>query len=156
MPPLRIVAFSLVLLPLAEIAAFVLVASFIGYPGALALLLLVSAAGFLVLRRATGEALAQLRAATRSGDFGGLHVLRTRGTTAFGGILLLVPGFITGLLGVLTLIPQSRQRLIGWWSSGVAASRRPDGGPTVVDLSPQEWERLPTPQLGRRKRRRDG
>src|ERR1700687_1943377 len=139
MHPLKMVAFGLLALPLAEFVAFLLVAGFLGFATALALLILVSLAGLLILRQAGGSAVTRLRAATGNAKIASVALDGSGTATALGGILLVIPGFITGLLGVLVILPVSR----GWLLS--AARRwftrsRSQTGAQVVELAPDEWE----------------
>ena len=55
------IATGLLVLPVAELAAFILVASQVGFTTALGLMILISLAGVLVLRHAGGGALARRR-----------------------------------------------------------------------------------------------
>jgi UPF0716 protein FxsA len=150
MKPLKGVAFGLLALPAAEIAAFIAVASLIGIGAAVVLLVLISFTGVLVLRKVGGSTMTHLRAApaqTPNAILGGTAV-----ASALGGILLLIPGFITGLLGALVVFPVSR----GWLLSRFRRLFSSDGsraGPQIVDLAPGEWQVLPNPKLPPRKRR---
>jgi UPF0716 protein FxsA len=139
---------AILLLPVAEIATFVAVAMLIGWTWAFALTLATSAAGFLVLKRGGRGRIAGLgRMATdrRVGDIeaqaGGLLGI-------VGGILLLLPGFLTDIAGALLLLPRVRR--------SVAARFRPimPGEPndrTVIDLEPDEWRQMPDPKKRRRR-----
>jgi UPF0716 protein FxsA len=95
----------------AEIAAFVLVAGQIGFLWALAILILVSALGPLVVRRVgvgvmvhTQQRLARGEVPTRE-LLDGLVVL-------IGGVLICVPGFIGDALGLLLMIGAVRHSVI--------------------------------------------
>jgi UPF0716 protein FxsA len=150
MHPLKGVAFGLLALPVAEIAAFIVVASVIGTGAAIVLLVLISFAGALVLRRVGGGGIAKWRAANAQipdATQGGAAM-----ASALGGILLLIPGFITGLLGAMVVFPVSR----GWLMNSFRRLFSNDGrraGPRIVDLEPAEWQALPNPKLPPRKRR---
>jgi UPF0716 protein FxsA len=133
---------AILALPAAEILLFVAVAEAIGLPVALGLLAMTSLAGAVILATAGRRARAQFRAAGA-----GLTVtqisLRTSGALAvLGGILLLVPGFITDLLGIWALLAALRR-----WLS-VHDGRR--GAPhaaaeQIVDLERSQWRRVPEP-----------
>ena len=62
-----------------------------------------------------------------------------------GGILLVLPGFLTDLAGALLLIPGLRAWIHATFSR--AESGRAPGPPGVVDLTPEEWERVPEERL---------
>lgn len=143
----KMIAYGLILLPVAEIAAFLLVAGLIGLAKAVMLVAAISLAGIAVLRQ-QGRATAP-RSATGGIDWG----------AAAGGVLLLIPGFITGLGGALMLHARSRQWLLRQLANR-AAPRRPapgsgsgSGRPQLIELSPNEWKRLPELQSPHRQRR---
>jgi len=136
-------AYGLVILPAAELAVFIIVAAFIGVPGALALLILVSLSGVIVLRRLGGGAFRRLRA-----DIGRKEDVRLGGSGIgawIGAILLIVPGFITGLLGAALVVPASRRKLIALVRRFYLKRRNSE--PDVIDLAPHEWQRLPKSKL---------
>ena len=150
--------FRSALLPIAEIAVFVAVAAHFGFLPAVAFTILTSAVGFLVLKHAGRAQLAQFRAAV--GD-GGMTVFETHAgslLTVLGGLLLVLPGFITDAIGLLLLVAPLRSWLARTFGGAVSRhaqqSRRQDG---VVDLDPDEWQRVPDRELpGRPKPPRRG
>ena len=144
---------GLLALPLAELAVFIAVAAAWGFVTALALLIGLSLAGGVILRRAGGNHVQRVRVAMRDGfgrqDFTALSADSTGGLTLLGGLLLAVPGLITGAIGLLVLLVPLCRGL-----SGAAVGRRPpptapDG---VVDLEPEQWRRVDDPQLPGRER----
>jgi UPF0716 protein FxsA len=154
MHPVKMIVAGLLALPLAEIAVFVLVASLVGLAKALVLLALVSFAGLLVLRRVGSGAVRRLR--TAAGNAEATIALDGAGmAVALAGILLLVPGFITGLLGTMVIFPVSRGWLLAALRRFSSSNRRPTG-PQILDLAPDEWEALPSPRLPPRRRRSKG
>jgi UPF0716 protein FxsA len=150
MHPLKGIALGLLGLPMAEIAAFVVVACLIGTAAAVVLLVLVSFAGVLVLRQVGSGAIARLRAT--NAPIAGVTLDGTGMAAALGGILLVIPGFITGLLGTMVVFPVSRGWLLSAFRRLVSNDRR-RAGPQIVDLAPHEWQALPNPKLPPRKRR---
>lgn len=134
--------FALLALPVMELAAFVAVAAEIGALGALVLVGATSFAGGLILRHAGGSHISRMRVALGQGSFTALQADSSGGLVLIAGILLLIPGFITDTLGVLLLLAPLRQLL------GAALRRGPppstDG---VVDLAPEQWHRVPDPEL---------
>jgi Protein affecting phage T7 exclusion by the F plasmid len=142
---------GLLALPLAELAVFIAVAAAWGFVTALALLIGLSLAGGVILRRAGGNHVQRVRVAMRDGfgrqEFSALSADGTGGLTLLGGLLLAVPGLITGAIGLLVL-------LVPLWRSlsGAAVGRSltaPDG---VVDLEPEQWRRVDDPRLPERER----
>ena len=136
---------ALVLLPVVEIGAFVLVATQIGLAWALGLMLLTTLAGVLVLRRTGRAGLARLRVVDGVVD----RVEADGVLTGLGGLLLLLPGFVTDVVGALLLLGPVRR----WCAAAVlrsvrARTQRRD----AVDLAPGEWQRLSEPGLEDKRR----
>ena len=134
---------ALLALPLAELAVFIAVAASIGFAWGLALLLAGSLAGALVLRHAGGNHIARVRVALGEGHFTALQADSSGFLVLLAGILLAIPGFITDIVGLLLLIAPLR-RLLGAALRGGAPPPRSDG---VVDLAPEQWQRVPDPAL---------
>jgi UPF0716 protein FxsA len=134
-------------LPLMELAVFIAVAAAIGFGWALTLLLLTSLTGALVLRHAGGSQIARIRVAINQGlgegSFTTLQTDSSGALTLLAGILLLIPGFITDIAGLLLLIAPLRQVISMLLRRGQPHPRS-DG---VVDLSPEQWRRVPDPTL---------
>src|SRR5258705_2586948 len=105
------IAIALLLLPLAELVGFGLVAWTSGLLEALALMVLPSVAGALVLRHAGRGQMAGLRTALRRNDGLGQVTGSAGFMVALGGILLLLPGFITDLAGACLLLGPVRRWL---------------------------------------------
>lgn len=136
--------------PVAELAAFVAVATALGFFQALGLLILGSLAGVMVLRHAGGNHIARVRMAMNQGlnqgSFTALQADSSGGLILLAGILLVIPGFITDALGLLVLLVPLWRALIG--TSGRGSPPRTDG---IVDLEPEQWRRVDDPALpGRR------
>ena len=141
---IKLIAIGLLAWPAVEIVAFACVAAAVGFANAVLLLLLMSFAGLFVLRHFSGD-VARLRAAgsaqIAAATLGGPGL-----APGLGGILLLIPGFVTSVLGVLILFPLSRRWLLAGCRRAMAASRQPTS-PGIVDLDPNEWRPLPGPKL---------
>jgi UPF0716 protein FxsA len=127
---------ALLALPLAELAVFIWVASQIGFALALMLVLAGMVAGGLVLRHAGGSHIARVRVALDQGSFTPLQADGRGGGILLAGILLIIPGFITDALAL-------------WVLAGTVfrQSRPPVRSDGVVDLEPQQWQRVPDPVL---------
>lgn len=142
----RYVLLALLLLPVAEIAAFYGVARAIGFWWALALLLATSLLGLAVLR---GEGVLRVVRLTRAGP-GQAAVVELEPAALLrllGGALLLLPGFLTDAIGLALLLAP------GLWLRLLRAHRRDErpADPGVIDLEPGEWRRAPErPLPGRR------
>lgn len=140
---------GLLLLPAGEIAVFVLVASIIGFIPAFALLLGGSVAGALVLRHAGSGRLRRLKTAVVKGDIPDMQANSGSILVVFGGLLLLVPGFLTAILGVLVMLPPVRRWLGRRFRQTVERRARAAGRPAVIDLERGEWQQIPEPRLPR-------
>jgi len=112
------------LFALAEIVAFVLVAQWIGVGLTILLTLATSALGWFLLARQGMKALGELRERALARQAPGRE-LGDAGLVAFGGLLMVLPGFVGDVLGLLCLLPVTRgplRTLLG----RVVASRLPD------------------------------
>jgi UPF0716 protein FxsA len=145
---------GLLLLPAAELAAFVLVAATIGWLRAAALLVATTVFGMLLLRRSGRENLRSLRDAFARDGLRAVHLETPGAGAVLGAILLVVPGFITDLVGAALFLPTTRR----WLSDGLARlARQPKSRARedrVIDLDPTEWHRIPD-RGPRRKRKGD-
>jgi UPF0716 protein FxsA len=142
---------AILLLPLAEIAAFILVAVVAGLGWALILMLATTLAGFLVLRQAGRGRIARFRVAVTDTDIAGIQANAGGFLTVLAGLLLFLPGFITDLIGAALLIGPVRRwcgRTFRLW-----VRRQNPGDPSVIDLAPGEWQQMPDPKLSNRSRR---
>jgi UPF0716 protein FxsA len=94
--------------PLLEVAAFVAVGLTAGWLLAVALLLGTSLLGALALRAQSRAALGRLTATASQQQRPGPAAVDT-GLGLLGGLLLVVPGFVTDALGVALLLPVTRR-----------------------------------------------
>jgi UPF0716 protein FxsA len=134
----------------AEIVAFVAVAHQIGFLWALALLIVVSALGPLIVRRVGLGVLARTQERLWRGEMptrdllGGLVVL-------IGGVMICVPGFIGDATGLLLMIGPVRHLVIR--AAGHRLARRVQTIPTgrwgVVDVGSRPGRDEPPPAPGR-------
>lgn len=104
--------FALLILPFVEIAVFIQVGQWIGLWPTLALIILSTAAGFAIVRRAGQSSLAELRRAGQSLSDPARPIAHGA-LILMGGLLLIVPGFLTDILGLLLLIPPLRNAILG-------------------------------------------
>ena len=133
----RWVLAGLFILPIAELAVFLAIASEIGVLAALSIVLATSLAGAAVIRGTGRSARSRFRACVNASTLdAGIPGL----LTLLAGILLLVPGFLTDIAGVLLLIPALQRRILATLLRGFAEPR----GKTapVVELDPDEWRRV--------------
>jgi UPF0716 protein FxsA len=132
---------GLILLPLAEIVAFILIAIVIGWFWATGLFLATTLAGLLVLRRAGRRDFDRLRAEFGRDGFAAVRLDGPNLGPIAGGILLVFPGFITDLLGALLLVPAIRRRLGAIVRGSIKTQREPQRS-SVVDLASDEWRQV--------------
>lgn len=92
---------------LAELAAYVVVASWIGVGWTILATLATSALGWALLARQGTRALTDLRDRARRREPAG-RTLGDAGLVAVGGLLMILPGFVGDLVGLLCLLPVTR------------------------------------------------
>lgn len=150
MAPLIILA--LLALPFIEIAVFIRVGELIGVWPTIALALLGSGAGVIVVRAAGFAMLGRARVAVARNEapvdelLDGLCIL-------LAGVLLIVPGFVSDALGLLLLLPWLRRHVRRRiWGMFAARERRVHGAVidaeyTVVETEAREETKPPTRRL---------
>jgi UPF0716 protein FxsA len=150
MAPLIILA--LLALPFIEIAVFIKVGELIGVWPTVALALLGSGAGVIVVRAAGFAMLGRARVAVARNEppvdelLDGLCIL-------LAGILLIVPGFVTDVLGLLLLLPWIRRHVRRRiWGMFEARERRVHGAViegeyTIVETEVRGETKPPTRRL---------
>ena len=136
--------YGFLILPAAELAAFIAVAAAVGFLWAFALIVAGSFAGATILRYAGGNHIARMRLMPRGGRLAALQAQGPGARLLLAGFLLLVPGFITDLLALLVLFAPL-QRAVDMML------RRAFPQEGVVDLEPEQWRRVPDPALPRRR-----
>ncbi|MCB5202178.1 membrane protein FxsA [Neorhizobium sp. T786] len=152
------IAILFLLLPLAEIAGFVVVGQMVGVWGTLGLVLLSGVVGIMLLRIQGLQMLRRLSEEGREGRVPGDTIVQGA-MIVVAAVLFIVPGFVTDLIGLALLIPFVRRTL---WSaigrrvvvvrsaphsrgptSGRSTTPGPDG--PVVDLDDEDFRRDPNP-----------
>ncbi len=133
---------GVIVLPAAEVVAFLVVAAVLGWWWASCLLIATSLLGTWLLRRTGRANLARFAGALQREGLRALHLESPGVAAVAGGILLALPGFITDIIGLLLLIAPVRRfagtRIILALRRG--RSRRAD--PSVVELAPKEWHQV--------------
>jgi UPF0716 protein FxsA len=132
-------------LAVGEIAAFIAVSAFLGVPAALALMIVTSLVGVLVLRHPGRARIKRLHEALAKNGIAGLEAGGDAFLTVAAGFLLLLPGFITDTAGLLLLVPPLRRWIGGRFQRSMQT--RPSGSPGVVELERDEWNRVPERQI---------
>lgn len=133
---LRWLVLGLIALPFLEFATFFLVAGKIGFFAALFGVLATSFLGIMLLKGGASLLFSQVM---RSGGVVLMTGDAARGSmlTAFAGLLLAIPGYITDLLALVLLVPAMTGLLSG---GGLTTAPRRQAPPGVVDLEPQDWQ----------------
>ncbi|WAJ28657.1 FxsA family protein [Antarcticirhabdus aurantiaca] len=161
------IPFLFLLMPIAEIAGFILVGNAIGLWPTLGLILASAFLGALLLRQQGLGTLRRIQEETRAGGLPGRELVHGL-MIAVAGFLLILPGFISDVVGLLLFLPPVRdlawrllkQRIVvvasserGVWRGGMGAGPRPGFGregamrprPDVVDLGAADFERRGDP-----------
>ncbi len=141
---LRLIAFGLLGLPIAEILAFAGVAALIGLLWALALVLASVLAGIILLRWQFRAHSVRLRSADGRFQFTAANLDAPGIPVTLAAILFIIPGFLTDIAALAMLVPTAR-RWLGALLTGRARNRT--RGPSVVDLDPDQWRRERDPAL---------
>jgi UPF0716 protein FxsA len=155
MGPMSLVKWTIIgllVLPAAELLAFLLMAALIGWWWAAGLFIATSIVGVLLLRRFGRADLDRLRTAFARDGIRALHLETPGMATMLGGILLIFPGFITDLLGAALLLPAVRRWAAAKFATLARSSRRTRRDDRVIELEPSEWHQIP--DRGRRRRRK--
>ena len=138
---------AFVLLPLIEIALFVVVGGWIGVWVTLALVVATTLGGALVLRGLGRRAVDDLRRGAGRGVAPGDMAIK-----ALAAMLLILPGFLTDAIGLLLLVPPLRRVLVARMAARMTVVRpTPDRPADVVidgeyrridpDAPPSGWTR---------------
>jgi UPF0716 protein FxsA len=152
-----IIPLLFLLMPLAEIAAFIFVGREIGVGMTLLLVLASAVAGAALLRIQGFGVLRKIQQASQTGTDPGRQLVHGA-MIVIAAFLLIIPGFISDVVGLLLFIPAVRD--LGWSliktrltvvTTGVVGgfSRRPGpergssqrSGPQVIDLDEDEFSR---------------
>ena len=138
-------------LPLVEIATFVLVGSRIGVLPTVALVVLSSIAGTILVRVQGFGVLSRIRRQLEEGGNPGRELAHGV-MILLAGLLLLIPGFVTDVIGLLLFIPAIRD--IGWRlvkrrfaiARGAGGHSRPQPSAQseqTIDLGAGEYSKAP-------------
>lgn len=158
-------------LPLLEIAGFVIVGRMIGVLATLGLVLAAAVVGIVLLRRQSLGALSRAQEELGAGRDPSPHLV-SAAVTVIAALFLIVPGFLTDIIGLLLLIPAVRRlawrllkgrvalssRFAGFRGGFGAArqTRRPETADSkVIDLDASDFSRGPNPESPWRLGRRD-
>ena len=148
-----VVAVVAVLVPIAEIAVFAFVADRIGILATVGLLVVLTVAGAVLLVQQGIGTIRRLRDKMQRRESPSKD-LADAALLAFGGLLLLLPGFFTDVLALVIVLPPTRAALSRWLRRGataVAATRlgwtgkAAVGAKTIYDV---KATKVPRPNSG--------
>ncbi len=138
MPVGKLILFGLLGLVVAEAAVFLTIAWAFGSFIAVVGLMATSVLGLAVLARMGRRFAGRLADILSQRDFGAPAARSSGVLTTLGGLLLVLPGFITDCVGLLLLVPAIQQRLINHVPIGRS---RPTG--RVLELPRSQWRDMP-------------
>ncbi|MHA6299515.1 FxsA family protein [Devosia sp. CAU 1758] len=147
----RLIALSFLLLPLVEIALFIVVGRAIGLFPTLGLIILAAIAGGLLLRQQGMGVISRLRNNVSAGTIPGRTMFDAM-LIGVAAVLLVLPGFLSDILALALLIPPLRARLFSALAGRVrvvetTTSYRRHGEPAsphdaeirAIDLKDDDW-----------------
>lgn len=117
---------ALLSLPILELYLLIKLIGVFGFLLTLALLLSTAAIGMSLLRTQGLSTWMRVQAALARGESPAREMIES-GLVALGGLLLLIPGFISDLLALLCLLPASRRRLALFLLERHIGARPPTG-----------------------------
>jgi UPF0716 protein FxsA len=154
--PFSLIPFLLLIIPLLEIAAFVVIGGEIGVFYTLALIVVTAIIGSILLRIQGFGLLAKIRTDMDAGKVPARELVHGL-MIMIAGVLLLTPGFVTDACGFLLFVPplrdaawrvvKSRFKVVNVGEQAPFSdqgSRESSAGPTI-DLSDEDFEREPDP-----------
>ena len=141
---LRFLPFLMLIVPITEIAVFILVGQFIGVLPTIALVILTAVLGAGLLRHQGMGLAMKVRSEMEAGRVPGRD-LANGAMMLVAGVLLLTPGFVTDTLGFLLFIPQVRARVFEFLAKRIKFVT-PDQGArsydsSTIDLDAGDYER---------------
>lgn len=143
----RLLFLVFMIVPLIEIALFVVIGNAIGLWPTLFGVLVTAVAGTFVLRYQGTALFDEIRGTVGRGMLPA-RALGDAMMVGIAGVLLLTPGYFTDLLGFLLLIPAVRSAIYGFLKArilvvgagpGGSAGPAPDRRPGTIDLDDEEW-----------------
>lgn len=144
-----VIGLFILLLPLLEIAGFVVVGSRIGALATVGLVIASAVLGSVLLRVQGMSALRRAQAQVQAGAAPDREILHGA-MIVLAALLLIIPGFITDVVGLLLFLPPVRaiawnairSRLVVVRSASGMRPGRPSQGPKVIDLDEQDYREV--------------
>lgn len=142
--PLLVVLALILCWPLLEIATFIAVGGRIGILQTLALIIATSIMGGVLLKHQGLAMLTRIRADMGRGEVPAEAVAHAA-MIAVGGILLLLPGFLSDIAGVALFLPPVRAVLFRLLARRTRAARA-GGSLRIIELDSTEWSASTRPR----------
>ena len=142
----RILFLVFMIVPLIEIAFFVVIGNAIGLWPTLAGVLVTAIIGSLVLRFQGMAVFNEIRSQTARGQMPA-RALADAALIGAGGLMLLLPGYFSDIIGILLLLPPVRTAIYAFLKSRIQVvpmggfgqqPPRPEG-PRTIDLDGEDW-----------------
>lgn len=126
----RLIGLAILLLPLLEIAGFILVSRWIGLPGVLLAVIAGAVGGLFLLQRTGLNTVTRLRQAIAEGREPGRSLI-DGACFAAAGLLLIVPGFCSDIIALMLILPWTRHYLLRHAAGKFETRHFGDGGATL-------------------------
>ncbi|MEM7300048.1 MAG: FxsA family protein [Pseudomonadota bacterium] len=152
--PFTLIPFLLLVVPIVEIAMFIVIGGAIGLWPTLAMILVTAIIGTFLLRHQGFQIVDSIRRETEAGRIPGRQ-LGDGAMILVAGVLLLTPGFVTDGLGFLLFVPPVRTMIWSFLASRVTVAsmsatgqgefhrsrrdRREDGDDMIIELDDDEY-----------------
>lgn len=141
----RILFLTFMVIPLIEIAFFVIIGNAIGLWPTLAGVLITAIVGSLVLRYQGMAVFNEIRGQMGRGQLPA-RALADAALIGAGGLMLLLPGYFSDIIGILLLLPPVRSAIYAFLRTriqvvpmgGFGSPPRPQG-PRTIDLDGDDW-----------------
>jgi len=129
--------FLLLALPVAELSLLIRAGAVLGLMNTFIALLIAAALGIRIVRSGSWRVLQQVQSSIQRGE-PPVRGLLDSAVVTLGGLLLIMPGFITDLLAVACLLPATRRRVAAYLTNRWTPATT---GPTRSDIIEGEFRR---------------
>jgi UPF0716 protein FxsA len=141
----RLLFLIFLLVPIIEIALFIVIGQAIGFWATVAGILLIALIGSAIIRQQGIGLLAEIRATLGQGRLPA-RALADAMLISIAGVLMVVPGYFTDTLGLLLLVPALRQALyrylqrrLGFTGGAAPGPAGGSTGPRIIELDDEDF-----------------
>jgi UPF0716 protein FxsA len=145
MPLVKWTLIGVLLLPVAELAVFIVLGMTIGWFWTFGLALATSVMGVVLLKRIGRDRIGRFGTTLAQNGFRSVAIEASSLAQVAGGILLVLPGFITDLVGAFLVVRPLRSWAGSTISQLAKRKSRRKSGDSVIDLEPTEWHQVGDP-----------